>query len=402
MTESARVLIISHFFPPESMGGAHRWQRLATELPDDVEYRVVCPPPAFPYGAFEPTSRPIERETVDGVPVTRLWTIQPQEDSRADQSNLGRILNYVVFSLFASLYVLANFWRYDCVVTVSSPHTTFLPGLIGKLLGCSWVVDIFDLWLDNAADMGYVEPGTLAYRYIWTLEQLAITQSDEVTVITETMAQSYVEKFDVSRNQFTLVPFGVDADLFRPSPETTDSTRVLYVGNMGDAHALRPFIEAFQQVPPAYSLELVGDGKRRDELETLVVNLGLSDQVTFAGFVDRTEVAHRLQQSALSIVPLQQDFHLDYARPNKLLESMAVGTPYVASDIREIRRVTDESGGGIVVSNDSDAVAAAIEELADDPQRREQMGNAAVSYIETNHRWPILSNRVAVVLDNVC
>jgi len=384
------------------MGGAHRWQRLVKELPEDIESRVICPPPAFPYGAFERTHRPIKRETVNGIPVTRLWTFQPQEDSRADQSNLGRILNYVIFSVFASLYVLVNFWRYDSIITVSAPHTTFLPGAIGKLLGCAWIVDIFDLWLDNATDMGYVESGTVPYRYIWTLEWLAITRSDGITVITETMAQSYIEKFDVSREKFTLVPFGVDDELFIPSPEMTNSTRALYVGNMGDAHALRPFIKAFQYLPTNYSLELVGDGKRRDELETLVANLDLSDRVKFAGYVDREEVAYRLQRSAISIVPLQQDYHLDYARPNKLLESMAVGTPYVASDIQEIRRVTEESGGGVVVPNEPESIAASIENLVDDPSKREQMGKAAISYIDTHHRWSILGERVAGVLRSAC
>lgn len=384
------------------MGGAHRWQRLISELPDDIECRVLCPPPSFPYGEFESTSRPIKRETIDGVAVTRLWTYQPSDDSRAHQSNLGRILNYVIFSVFASLYVLATFWRYDCVVTVSAPHTTFLPGAIGKLLGCSWIVDIFDLWLDNAADMGYAEEGTLAYRYVWTLEWLAITRSERVTVITETMAQAYVEKFDVSRDKFTLVPFGVDNDLFTPSPETTESNRVLYVGNMGDAHALRPFIEAFQQLPSEYSIELVGEGKRRNELEEFADELGISDRVKFSGFVERSEVAHRLQESALSIVPLQQDFQLDYARPNKLLETMAVGTPYVASDITEIRRITEESGGGVVVSNDPDAVARAIKYLLDAPEKREQMGRDAVSYIDSHHRWPLLGDRVSGTIKSVC
>ena len=383
------------------MGGAHRWQRLVSGLPEEMECRVLCPPPAFPYGEFETTYRPIKREEIDGIPVTRLWTLQPKEDSRADQSNLGRILNYVIFSLFASLYVLVNFWRYDSIVTVSSPHTTFLPGAIGKFLGCAWLVDIFDLWLDNAEDMGYVEEGTIQYRYVWTLESLAITKSDAITVITETMAQAYVDKFEVPREKFTLLPFGVDSDLFVPTPERTDPNRVLYVGNMGDAHALRPFIEAFQQLPERYILELVGDGKRRDELETFVDELGISNRVQFSGFVKRSEVARRLQNSALSVVPLQQDFHLDYARPNKLLESMAVGTPYVASDIRELRRVSKESNSGVVTSNDPDAVAEAIQTLLKSPEQRERMGKDAISYIDEQHRWPILSTRAAEVLKGI-
>lgn len=80
---------------------------------------------------------------------------------------------------------------------------------------------------------------------------------------------------------------------------------------------------------------------------------------------------------------------------------MAVGTPYVASDVREIQRVTDESGGGVIVSNDPDKIAATIQELMSDPERREKMGTSAVSHIDTHHRWPLLGRRVTNVLQAV-
>jgi glycosyltransferase involved in cell wall biosynthesis len=233
------------------------------------------------------------------------------------------------------------------------------------------------------------------------LERLAITKSDAVTVITETMAQSYVDKFEVSKKRFTLLPFGVDEELFAPNPEQTDSDQVLYVGNMGDTHALRPFIKSFQQLPPTYTLKFVGDGKRRAELEALTSELNLSDQISFVGVIDRTEVASQLQQSALSVVPLQEDIQLDYARPNKLLESMAVGTPYIASDIREIRRVTNEAGGGMVVSNKPNQIATAIKKLMSDPERRSDMGNSAVTYINAHHRWSLLGEHVTTLLRSV-
>jgi glycosyltransferase involved in cell wall biosynthesis len=119
------------------------------------------------------------------------------------------------------------------------------------------------------------------------------------------------------------------------------------------------------------------------------------------GFVDRAEVASRQQQSALSIIPLQKNIQLDYARPNKLLVSTAVGTACVASDILEIQRVINESGGGLVVSNDPDEIATAIQEHMSDTVRREKMGTSAVTHIDTHHRWSLLGERVTTVLDTV-
>ena len=388
-----RVLVVSHFFPPESLGGAHRWQKLLESMPEDVEARVLRPPPAFPYGEFERDNRPIRRETVEGVPVTQLWSYQPTRES-----SLGRILNYVLFSVFASLYVLVNAWRYDTVVTVSAPHTTFLPGVVGKALGLRWVVDVFDLWLDNAVDLGYTEKGSLPYWYVYVLERLAITKSDGVTVITPTMAEAFQEKYGVDDARFTIVPFGVDDELFAPTDGEGHPERVIYTGNMGDAHALVPFVEAFEHLDERYELLLVGTGKRRDELERLARERGLADRVTFHGVVPREEIPPLLSGAAASIVPLKLDYHLDYARPNKLLESMALGTPFVASAVGEIETVTEESGAGLAVENDPEAIADALRTVLEDDERRARMGEAGVAFVEEHHRWPTLAKRVAPVL----
>jgi glycosyltransferase involved in cell wall biosynthesis len=389
-----RTLVVSHFFPPESLGGAHRWKKLVEELPEDHECRVICPPPSFPYGEFERTWKPIERDRIDGVPVTRLWTFQPNSDSTSEESNLGRILNYVLFSLFATLYVVCNFWRYDTIVTVSAPHTTFLPGIVGKVLGLTWIPDIFDLWLDNALDLGYVEKGTVPYRFVAELERQAIQSSDHVFVITRTMAEHYADKYSVSTERFTLVPFGVDEELFTTRPGPSDTATVVYTGNMGEAHALRPFILAFEQLEGIAELRLIGTGKRREELERLCEERGLTDRVTFEGVVPREEIPEILTDATASFVPLKQGQNLDYARPTKLLESMAVGTPYVASNLREIERITEESHAGFTVDNDSTEVAEAIKKLVQSDELQREMGERAIEFINREHRWPRLATRV--------
>ncbi|QLD86832.1 glycosyltransferase family 4 protein [Natronomonas halophila] len=395
-----RTLIVSHFFSPESLGGAHRWKKLAEQLPDDHDCRVICPPPSFPYGEFDRTWKPLERDRLDGVPVTRLWTYQPKSDSTSEESNLGRILNYVLFSLFASLYVLCNFWRYDTIVTVSAPHTTFLPGIVGKTLGLAWMPDIFDLWLDNALDLGYVEKDTVPYRFIAELERRAIQNSNHVLVITQTMAAHFAEKYDVSMDRFTLVPFGVDEELFAPQPGSADTDTVVYTGNMGEAHALRPFILAFKHLEDVAELRLVGTGKRREELEALCREEGLTGRVRFEGVVPREEIPKILAEATSSFVPLKQGQNLDYARPTKLLESMAVGTPYIASSLREIERITEESGAGFAVDNDSEEVANAVRKLVDDDDLQREMGERGVEFINREHRWPELATRVDKAIKN--
>jgi glycosyltransferase involved in cell wall biosynthesis len=402
-SDSRQVLVISQFYPPEGIGGGYRWERLVNHLPDTDEFRVLCPPPTLPYGEFDRSYRPIRTEIRDGVPVTRLWTYQPQSDATAGESNLHRMLNYGIFAALATLYVIATFWRYDVVVTMSSPHTTFLPGIVGQRLGCAWVVDVYDRWLDNALDFGYTADESILYSTIGWLERRAMTSADAVITITPTLSKGFQEKYPAADpSRFTAVPFGVSPALFEPQPESARDRRIVYLGNLGEVHAFEPFMRAFAELPSTTTLQFIGDGKRRAWLEQLAVRLDIEEQVEFAGTLPREAVAAELSTATASIVPLSTENQLDYACPTKLIETMAVGTPFVGSALTEIERVAAESGGGFAVANEPAAIEDAFDKLLAHDDVRRRMGADAVAYIDRNHRWPRLAISVDETLTRVC
>jgi len=393
--EPTDVAVITQFFPPEGQGGGYRWEKLIDNMDDDnLRFRVICPPPTYPYGEHDRSYRPWQRDHINDIPVTRLWTYQPG----SDVGSLGRILNYGVFSVLATLYVLLNFWRYDCVVTMSTPHTTFLPGAVAKLLGRAWIVDIFDLWLDNAADLGYVEEDSIGFWIVAKLEATAMHHADQIIVLTPTMAQFYQEKYGLSGERFTAVPFGVDRDLFSPPAHQDAIDRIIYVGNLGAFYAFEPYLRAFAHLDDRYELYFVGWGEERERLKDLCDDLGISDRVTFTGRVPRKEVPELLASATLNLVPLETDYQLDYARPTKMLEGMAVGLPYIASPLQEIQHVTEESEGGLVVENDPSAISDAMEQLLSNPNLRRDMEKRGVQFIEQEHRWDVLSDRMQSVI----
>lgn len=393
MSEKLDVLIVTQFFPPESMGGAHRWEKLAANLDEDIEPHVLCTHPTFPFGEFERTWSPLIRESVTGIPVTRLVTYQPRRDTV-----LGRILNYGIFSVLSTLYVLLNFWRYDCIITMSAPHTTFLPGLVGKLTGCTWVIDIFDLWIDNAADLGYVGKNSLEYKLVSWLERVSFTYADGVIVITETMAEYYGEKYPELSFDTHIIPFGVDTEMFSPDVEPIGSTDLIYTGNLGTGQAFTPFFEGFARLDSDTELAIIGDGERREELEALTKELDIDERVSFLGYIPRDEIPGRLAGAEISLVPLKTSYQLDYARPTKLLESMAVGIPYIASNVREIEKLSKEYDTGFAIRNSAEDAETALVTLLSDESVRERMGGNSRRFIKMNHRWDGIGSEVSEVL----
>lgn len=380
--DTTDVLVVTQFFPPESMGGAHRWSKLSQHLDDSIDPHVLTTFPTFPFGEFDRRWRPIEEDTVNDIPVTRLFTYQPTDDT-----TIGRVLNYGIFSILSVIYVLCTFWRYDCIVTMSAPHTTFLPGLVGKVMGLDWVVDIFDLWIDNAADLGYIDDESLPHRAVSWLERVSFACTDSITVITETMGEYYESKYPRLSFDMHVIPFGVDTELFTPDVEAANSTEIIYTGNLGTGQAFVPFLRGFADVDGNPELLLVGGGERRTELEELTTELGIEDRVTFAGYVDREEIPALLAGADVSLVPLKTEYQLDYARPTKLLETMAVGTPYVASAVEEIDSLSDQWGAGYAVENEPEEVEAALQSILSDGTRSNLMADRGIELINQEHHW---------------
>ncbi|QLK26783.1 glycosyltransferase family 4 protein [Natrinema zhouii] len=396
-TDESSVLVVSQLFPPESMAGAHRWEKLLRNTPEAIESRVVCPQPSVPVGEFERRYRPWSTDRIGGVPVTRLFTYQPVDD----RTDLERILNHVIFSVLATVYVLVHGRKYDCVVVQIGPHTTLVPGLAALATGRGLVVDVYDRWLKNAVDFGFTDERSLVYRLLRWMEWVAIERCDRLIALTPTMAAQYRSEYDIDEDRIETVPFGVDDDLFDPSIATDEEPRIIYTGKLGEGQAFEPFLRGFRRAEIEHDLVVYGFGERREELEALSSRLDSDDRVRINGPVPREEIPGLVASSAISLVPLKTEHALDYARPTKFLETMAVGTPYVASAVAEIESVTEESSAGLAVENDPDAVATALRELAADPDRRRSMGERGVAFVDRQHRWDELGDRVGDLLSDV-
>lgn len=395
MSDEQDVLIITQFYPPESMGGAHRWEKISEKLDGSINPRVLTTFPTFPFGEFPRRWKLAERGSANDVPVTRLFTYQPSSNS-----NIGRILNYSIFSILSTIYILLNFWRYDCIITMSAPHTTFIPGLIGKLLGCEWYIDIFDLWIDNAADLGYISEDSISYTIVDYLERLSFEFSDRVLVITETMEDYYNQKYPSLTFETHVVPFGVDTSLFSPDTEPVGSTDIIYTGNLGTGQAFRPFLKAISLIDGEPTLTIVGDGERTEELKLLAKELDIRQQVEFLGYRPREEIPGRLAGASVSIVPLKTEYSLDYACPTKLLESMSVGTPYVASSVDEIVSITSRHQPGITVPNEPTEIAEAIKSVLSDSDSADRYGYNGITLIQSNFDWDEIGDSVSKILSS--
>jgi glycosyltransferase involved in cell wall biosynthesis len=117
-------------------------------------------------------------------------------------------------------------------------------------------------------------------------------------------------------------------------------------------------------------LAVVGDGPLRPELEAWARDLGVADRVTFLGYRSDLDVI----AAAADVALLTSDAE---GTPVSLIEMGASGRPAIATDVGGVREVVTDASGLVVPAGNASAIAQALATLAEDADRRREMGRAA-------------------------
>jgi len=155
---------------------------------------------------------------------------------------------------------------------------------------------------------------------------------------------------------------GVDLERFtaegRPMREAGSGPALVSVGNLKAMKGHDLAIRALEHLPGA-SLEIVGGGGRRAELEALAASRGLAGRVRFAGVLDQGALAARYRAADVLVLASSRE-----GWPNVLLEAMACGTPVVATGVGGVPEIVGApEAGRIPAQRTPEALAAAVREL---------------------------------------
>ena len=400
--EPADVVFVSQTFPPEQAGGASRVHDTATNLAaQGWNVTVLTPPPCFSRTDFERSWHRKSTRTVDGVTVHELWSWQPLD---RDPGLRSRLPYYLCFAVHALVWLLSNYRRYDVVVTSTPPISTGIGGFGASIAGKPWVVDVRDLWIDNAVSLGYVEPGSFVERASRRLQRTVLHTADLLTVTTDSLGRSVSDRYgDRLREKTVVIPNGVDTTVFEPEARSPDGGRsiddgptVVYTGNLGRAQDLESVVEAMDHLPrDDVTLKLVGSGDAEAELQRLARELGLEDVVEFHGVVPREQVPNLLDRATLGVAPIHDAEELRYAVPTKVYEYMACQLPAVVTGQGEIRRFVEESGGGIHVANEPERIADRIAALLADDRRRAELARNGYEHVVEHYDRGRIASRLS-------
>jgi glycosyltransferase involved in cell wall biosynthesis len=186
------------------------------------------------------------------------------------------------------------------------------------------------------------------------------------------------EKIVLLPNPYVPRPDGPSIDYREHLQIAPDAPLVATVAVHRPQKALDVLLEAFAQVAntmPAATLVIGGDGPCRPDLEQRAGELGIADRVRFLGWWE--DVAGLLE--AADVAAMSSDYE---GMPLFALECMASGTPLVSTDVGNVADLLGDLDGVVIVPRrDPPALAAALEGLLRDPQRREAHAAAAAELL---------------------
>lgn len=199
-------------------------------------------------------------------------------------------------------------------------------------------------------------------------------------VISESTRDDLVHR-GIAAQRITVIHPGVDSRRYQPAVGTPRTRAFLYIGRLkrykGVDLAIRALAVARRRCPDL-RLDIAGSGDDRARLERLTAELGLTESVTFLGFVDEATKVRLLQTTVANLFPSPKE-----GWGITVMEAAACGTPSLASDSPGLRdSVREGLTGYLVPHGDPAALAQRMLELAEEPALAARLGQAARAHAE--------------------
>ncbi|WP_372571156.1 glycosyltransferase family 4 protein [Ruegeria jejuensis] len=207
-----------------------------------------------------------------------------------------------------------------------------------------------------------------------------------------------------------LVYHGLDLTRFPlPDPRAPRVAKapfhMLSVGRMVEKKGFDRLLDAFALLPDHLDWRWthIGGGELTGTLTERARQLGLSDRITWRGACDQPEVIAAMRQADLFVLPSRIAANGDRdGLPNVLMEAASQRLAILSTPVSAIPEFITSGIHGLLVTDDPNALADAITQMAADPARTQQMAEAALERLRDAFGMAPGITRLSARLSDLC
>jgi glycosyltransferase involved in cell wall biosynthesis len=245
-------------------------------------------------------------------------------------------------------------------------HFSYPDGFVAARLGRRYKVPV--IITEHAPWKPWMEKYPRVLRLTrWAFNECAFHVSVSTSVRDE--VKSFMGDSDKQR----VIPCGVDGSVFTLDEEQSQSkNRILFAGAIRPVKGVDVLLRAVRLLVGrgrCETLAIIGESYYQSyqneyaRIRQMAIDLGLRDRVQFLGGKTQTELARYMQQSDVLVFPSRKE-----SFGMVLVESLACGTPVVATRSGGPEDIVNEKVGVLVPPEDPEALADAIQRVLQRPE----------------------------------
>lgn len=240
------------------------------------------------------------------------------------------------------------------------------------------------------------------------IEKSLLAKTDKII----TASLDYIKNGDLKGfyskdpGKFIEIPYSVDTERFTPGKAESDDPerkQILFVGGLDRAHYFKGVDKLTEAVSllekegyKNWELFIAGSGDMAEEYKNKADKNGIGDKVKFLGKVPDEDLPRLYAESDITVLPSTAKGE---AFGIVLVESMACGTPVVASALPGVRSVFTNGKEGLVSRpGDVADLKDKLISLLTDNRRLHAMSKAAVKTVKDKYSRRIVGDKLASVL----
>src|SRR5690625_720120 len=308
-----RIVVISHYFPPEIGAPSARLYEMAKHWVDlGNEVHVVTCFPNHPTGVIpeEYRGKKYMYEEMDGIHVHRNYVY-----ATPNKGFIKKTLGHISFMFTSVLFSMRKIKEPDVIITSSPTFFSIFSGYWYSLRKKAlFVLEIRDLWHAAVIELGVMKKGLIT-NILEKIEMFFYRKSKKLIMVTNSFKDNVVDR-GIDSNKVHVITNGVNQELFYPRVknkeiinkyELKDKFVISYVGAHGISQNLSSILKVAKDLEKKeldIQFLFIGEGAEKEKLKNIACQQQINN-VTFIDAQPKEMIPEFYNTSDICLIPLK-------------------------------------------------------------------------------------------------